>query len=196
VVLHVDWLVVVVDDESVVVEHDGVRGAIGLDGVRAYFSDPNRDTPTQKFGWLQLLVQVDVTSDGRFEIAPLPLGALSQPPANPLDTDTGRLAAQQYRSLWPAGRAAIAHLLIAGDATSQQVFQALLPTGPTDLDSNTLARIALATQLVHRVEASDSKETLLLGYRGRYTINARFRAALEQLVADDEDVRDVMSRLR
>ncbi len=83
-----------------------------------------------------------------------------------------------------------------GDATSQQVFQALLPTGPTDGDSNILARIASATQLVQRVEATDTKDTLLRGYRGRYTINPRFRPALEHLVADDEELRRLMDALR
>jgi hypothetical protein len=193
-----DWLVIDVADESVKLEHSGMRdvAVLGLDGIRAYFSDPQRNTPTQKYGWLQLLVQVDIASDGRVNLAPLSLQALNSPVVNPLETDSGKLAAQRYRSLWTAGKAAVAYLLVCGAATEQQVFAALAPVGYSDGEANVLARIDQATQLVQRVQQEDTKATRLLGYTGPYTVNPAFRAALEQLVAQDEELRCLMSTLR
>lgn len=169
---------------------------IGLDGIHAYFSDPSRSSPTQKCGFLQLHVQVDIAAASTVSVVPLPPPRATSTTSSPFDVETARLAGQQYRSLWKAARAAVAYLLIAGDATSQQVFQVLSPVGYGDGDSNILDRIASATQLVQRVEVSATKETLLLGYRGRYMVNPRFRVALEHLVAEDMELRRLISGLR
>jgi hypothetical protein len=134
-------------------------------------------------------MQVDIAADGTVSIVPLPPPRATATTASPLDADTARLAAEQYRSLWPGARAAVAHLLIAGDATEQELGAAIGPRGYSDGSGNLLARIASATQLVQRFEAADSKATILLGYRGRYTINPRFRAALERLVSEDTELR-------
>jgi len=175
-----EWFVVAVAEESVTIQHVETKSVavVGLDGIFSYFTDPSRTTPTQKCGFLQLLVQVDIAADDAVSVTPLPPPRATGPTVNPLDAETARLATQQYRSLWTAARAAVAYLLITGDATSPQVFQALGPAGYSDGDSNILARIASATQVIQRVEVSDTKQTLLLGYRGRYTINTRFRLEL------------------
>ncbi len=193
-----DWFVAAVADESVTIRHAETKSVavVGLDGIYSYFTDPSHTTPTQKCGFLQLLVQVDIAADGAVSVTPLPPPRATGPTVNPLDAETARVATQQYRSLWTAARAAVAYLLITGDATSQQVFQALGPAGYSDGESNILARIASATQVIQRVEVSDTKQTLLLGYRGRYTINPRFRTALEHLVAKDEELRRLTSTLR
>jgi hypothetical protein len=112
-----------------------------------------------------------------------------EPVVSPLETETARFAEQQYRSLWLGARATIRHLLVAGDSTEQQVFTALAPTGYGDGDRNVLARIASVTQLVQRVQREDTRETRLLGYTGPYTVNPTFRSALEQFVAEDEELR-------
>jgi hypothetical protein len=193
-----DWLVVALDDDSVTLEHARTRAAavVGFDCIRAYFSEPGRNTLTQKYGCLQLLVQVDITPDGKVSTTPLPLQALTSPVVNPLQTDAGQLAAQRYRSLWTAARAAVAYLLVAGASTEQQVFAALAPIGYGDGEANVLARIAQVTQLVQRVQQEDTKATRLLGYSGAYMVNPVFGPALQQLVGEDEELRRLMSTLR
>src|ERR1700674_1992616 len=159
VIVDDDWLALFVDDESLTLEPAGMQALaiVGLDGIRAYFSEPSRNTPTQTYGWFQLLVQVDITPDGKVSTTPLPLQALTSPVVNPLQTDAGQLATQRYRALWTAARAALAYLLIAGGSTEQQVFAALAPIGYGDGEANVLSRIAQATQLVQRVQQDDTK---------------------------------------
>jgi hypothetical protein len=188
-----DWLVVAVSDEAVTIEHTQTKSiaVVGLDGIYSYFTDPARSTPTERCGFLQLHVQVDIAADGSVSVTPLPppraIGSVAV--VDPLEAETARLAAQQYRSLWLAARATIRHLLTAGDATEQQVFTALAPIGYSDGERNVLARIASATQLVQRVQRDDTRETRLVGYTGPYTINPTFTAALKRLVANDQELR-------
>ena len=61
---------VAVDDESVTLEHAGTKSAaiVGLDGIYSYFTDPSRTTPTQKCGFLQLLVQVGIAANGTVSV--------------------------------------------------------------------------------------------------------------------------------
>jgi hypothetical protein len=69
-----DWLIVEVTDVSATMEHaDTKRVAIvGLDGIHSYFIDAARTTPTQKYGFLQLHVQVDIAAEGSVNVTPLP----------------------------------------------------------------------------------------------------------------------------
>jgi hypothetical protein len=195
--LDYDWLVVAADDESLTLEHAGTAIAVlGLDGIRSYFSDPSRNTSTRRHGWLQLLVQIDITSEGKTSIAPLALHALTTPAARRLETDTGRLAAERYRSLWPMARAAIAYLSVVGSATEQQITSTLGPIGFADGQSNALGRIAQATQLVQQVHQEDTKATRLLGYRGPFMLNPSFADALRELARQDDELQRLWASLR
>jgi hypothetical protein len=192
-----DWLVVAADDESLTLEHATTAVAVlGLDGIRSYFSDPSRNTSNRKHGWLQLLVQVDITSEGKISIVPLTLQALTTPPASLRETEAGRLAAERYRSLWTTARAAIAYLSVVGSATEQQVTLSLGPIGFADGDGNALARIAQATQLVQRVQQEDTKATRLLGYTGPFMLNPSFAEALRGLARQDEELQRLWESLR
>jgi hypothetical protein len=120
-----DWLVTTVTDESVTLENVETKrvAVLGFDGIHQYFTDAARTTPTQKCGFLQLHVQVDIAGDGNLSVTPLPPPRATASTLNPLDAETASLAVRQYRSLWTAARAAVAYLLITGDATSQHLRQ-------------------------------------------------------------------------
>jgi hypothetical protein len=193
-----DWLVAAVDDESVKLEHTAMHtvAVIGHDGVDSYFSEPGRNTPTQRYGCLRLFVQVDIRPDGTVSTTPLPRQALATSSVDPLDTDAGRLATQRYRSLPLAWRATVAYLLSVGSATEQQVAATLAPIGFADGGQNVLAGIANTTQLVQRVQQEDTKATILLGYRGPYRANPAMEAALRVLVAQDPELGRMLAMLQ
>jgi len=191
VALDGDWLVRRVDEHAIVIMHIATEAVavIGFDGIHAFFSDPGRDSGDQKHGWLQLNVEIEVTSEGRVNVIPLPPPRASdnRTATKPLKEATRSLAARQYGSLWLNARAALGYLLVAGDATTQDVLRHLSVLGLGGEGDNLLALIAQATQLVMRAEV-ETKETRLLGYRGRYKVNPTFREALADLVARDTEI--------
>jgi hypothetical protein len=76
---------------------------------------------------------------------------------------------------------------VAGDSTEEQVRIGIAHIAAAE--PGLLQRMATGTQLVQPVQQSPTRETILHGYRGPYTVNPRFRGALERLVAEDTDLR-------
>ncbi|MBI3493809.1 MAG: hypothetical protein HY047_18835 [Acidobacteria bacterium] len=187
-----DWRVADVTDDAVVLEHVQSKSIahVGLDGVFSYLTDAHgRRTSTEKRGFLQLLMQITIAADGAVRVTPLAPPRITPSVPSPLDVETARLAKQQYDSFWPAARGAIRALLIAGDMTGQQVFHYLIGKGEPCDGAEILGRIASCSNLVQRSQPEDTREVRLLGYSGTYTVNPRFRTALEQLVVEDPELR-------
>src|SRR5262245_7152737 len=81
-----DWLVAALSEETITLEHVATKriALVGLDGIHQYFTDAARTGPTQKFGFLQLHVQVDVGANGTVNVVPLPPPRVATPAPNPL----------------------------------------------------------------------------------------------------------------
>ena len=70
-----DWIIRGVDDSDVIELENlltGHRVVMGLDSVKTFQRDPARDTATTKYGFLQLLVRVQLGEGQGTDIEPLP----------------------------------------------------------------------------------------------------------------------------
>lgn len=184
------WLLADVDDRAAHLEHVAgkFKVLVGVDSVKSYTSDPNSDTPDRKCGWLELLVQIDVSVDGSTDVTPLRLDSRGVPAVGPLETSSGQLVAKRYRVLPRSQRAAVAYVLMVGQATERQVLEALRPIGYGDLPDSMLVGMAHWTQLVIRAEQVPAHELAVQGYVGGYSVNPSFRLALEELIGRDPDL--------
>jgi hypothetical protein len=70
--------------------------------------------------------------------------------------------------------------MVVGEATDHEVFQHLAMIGGAEV--GLLGRLE-QTQLVQRAEP-ETRETRLLGYKGRFRINPALRDALSQVIVD------------
>ena len=161
-----DWRITRVSEDAVTLTHIASKSIahVGLDSVFGYQTDAHAQrVPTEKRGFLQLLMQIAFSSDGRVTVTPLPPPRIPAAVQHPLDAETARLAKRQYDSFWPAARGAIRALLVAGDMTSQQVFQYLISNGEGCDGDDILGRIAANSNLVHRCQSEDTREVRLVG---------------------------------
>lgn len=69
-----DWVLTAVTDASATLENTRTKQSalVGLDGIHSRFSDPARDTPEHRYGFLQLHVEIRVASDGSVRATLLP----------------------------------------------------------------------------------------------------------------------------
>ena len=69
-----DWLVRVLSDDTLQLINTSRSGSLmlGVDHIFSYFTDAARSTPALRFGFLQLLSQVQIAKDGQVTAAPLP----------------------------------------------------------------------------------------------------------------------------
>ena len=69
-----DWRVTRVTDDAIDLQNEqtGATVVMGPDGVYSYFTDAARSTSAQKYGTLQLHMQVTLLRDGRTLAKPLP----------------------------------------------------------------------------------------------------------------------------
>jgi hypothetical protein len=187
-----DWLVADVTEDAVVLEHVQSKSIarVGFDAVYSYLTDAHgQKTPAEKRGFLQLLMQIAIGADGTVSVKPLAPPRITPTVPSPLEVETTRLARHQYESFWPTARGAIRALLVAGDMTGEQAFHYLIGKGEPCDGADLLGRIASCSNLVQRCQTEDTREVRLLGYTGPYTVNPRFRMALERLVLEDPELR-------
>jgi hypothetical protein len=196
ITLESDWIISDVRDESVELKHDetGSRVVIGTDAVRTFLSDPHRDTDSQQFGWLQLIVQLQISVDGSVDVVPLVQNALGEPQMSVLDTAQGQFVARRYRSLPLGMRAALAYLLFIGQATDTETADALRPVA--SLENGTLRKIEQSTHLIANVQPVDWHAVKVLGHEVPFMIKPTVKDVLDALVARDDELRPLMARLQ
>jgi hypothetical protein len=182
-----EWVISDVSEDVVTLQHlqTGHHARLGCDSIYSYQVDAHgQQSPTEKRGFLMIRMRIVVGAQGISVTPFLPPGITVTNPS-PLDAEISRIAKQEYDLLWPVAKGAVRALLIAGDMTDQQMLNHLLSQGEP-YDPGTLDRLyRMTTPLVHRAQPDQTREAILLGYRGTYTINPQFGAALEQNVASD-----------
>lgn len=102
-----DWTISAMDDDSVTLEHLSTKAVarVGLDAVYSYMTDVhNRRAPTDKRGFLQLLVQITIDTNGAVRVAPLPPPRTVEAAPSPLEAETARIAKTQYYAFWSSAR--------------------------------------------------------------------------------------------
>lgn len=186
-ILDEDWVISDVSDDVVTLQHvrTGHHLRLGHDSIYSYQVDAHgQQSPEAKRGFLIIRMRI-VVGDQGISVTPFPPPGITVTNLSPLDAETSKIAKEEYDPLWPVAKGAVRALLISGDMTDQQMLNHLLSRGEP-YEQGTLERLTRATTpLIHRAQLDQTREAILFGYRGAYTVNPRFRPALEQIVASD-----------
>lgn len=108
----------------------------------------------------------------------------------PVEDESARLATEKYNSLssWPGARAVVWALLHFGPMTAPEVLNEIR-SKHGDVDDGMFTRIAQATHLIREADTISARERGIVGYRGRWEVNANFKPTLLRLVSADPTFR-------
>ena len=167
-----DWLVKNVTDDSCTLENTRTEATavLGIDHIHSWLSDPERTTPTQRYGFLQLHVDVKIATTGRVSVTPLPPPRAAGPTAptlNPLVLNDG----DEQRSFTWRGRDQV-HLIDEDDPRQLMGFYTTLCDAlrrETELEPEFHDPNDIRGDIVYELSPDQRAKSRLLGGRGGNT---------------------------